>query len=138
MPTRIVPFWARLSVRLTAAVTAITAATIGSFALVATRANESQLMDQVVRGAALFSETIQSSTYHDMLEDRRSDAYRIMDTIGRQEGIEKVRIFNKEGTIIYSPEKAEIGSMVVVGRVRGGSDIKDGEQLVVQNFKVID
>ena len=112
MPTRIVPFWARLSVRLTAVITAITAATIGSFALVATRVHERQLVDQVVRGAALFSETIKSSTYHDMLEDRRADAYRIMDTIGRQEGIEKVRIFNKEGRVTFSTDRQETGSLV--------------------------
>lgn len=112
MPTRIVPFWSRLSTRLPAVVTLITVATIGIFALVATRSHERQLVDQVVLGAALFSETIKSSTYYDMLEDRRSDAYRIMDTIGRQEGIEKVRIFNKEGRVTFSTERLEIGTLV--------------------------
>jgi hypothetical protein len=47
----------------------------------------------VKRGAALFSETIKSSTYHDMLEDRRESAYLVMDTIGHQAGIDRVRFF---------------------------------------------
>ena len=112
MPTRIVPFWGRLSVRLTAVIIVITTGTIGAFALAAARAHERQLLDQVERGAALFSETIKSSTYHDMLTDRRDDAYLIMDTIGRQEGIEKVRIFNKEGRITFSTDRHEVGTLV--------------------------
>jgi two-component system NtrC family sensor kinase len=35
-----------------------------------------------------------------------------MDTIAKQEGIEKVRIFNKEGRITFSTQRAEIGSLV--------------------------
>jgi two-component system NtrC family sensor kinase len=112
MPTRIVPFWSRLSVRMAGVITLITAVTLGAFALIATRAHERRLIDQVVRGAALFSETIKSSTYHDMLLDRRDEAYLIMDTIGRQEGIEVVRIFNKEGRITFSTDRSEIGSLV--------------------------
>ncbi len=112
MPTPFVPFWSRLSVRLTAVIIVITTGTIGAFAWAAARAHERQLLDQVERGAALFSETIKSSTYHDMLTDRRDDAYLIMDTIGRQEGIEKVRIFNKEGRITFSTDRSEIGTLV--------------------------
>lgn len=112
MPIAAIPFWNRLSVRLTAVVTVVTALTVGAFAWLAMRAHERQLIDQVVRDAALFSETIRSSTYHDMLEDRREDAYRIMDTIGRQEGIEKVRFFNKEGRVTFSTDRGEIGRLV--------------------------
>jgi two-component system NtrC family sensor kinase len=112
MPISTIPFWNRLSVRLTAVVTVVTAATIGLFAWLAVRAHERQLIDQVVRDAALFSETIRSSTYHDMLEDRREDAYLIVDTIGRQEGIEKVRFFNKEGRVTFSTDRGEVGRFV--------------------------
>lgn len=112
MPIATIPFWNRLSVRLTAVVTVVTAATIGLFAWLAVRAHERQLIEQVIRDAALFSETIRSSTYHDMLEDRREDAYLIVDTIGRQEGIEKVRFFNKEGRVTFSTDRAEVGRFV--------------------------
>ena len=112
MPTSTIPFWSRVSVRLTAVITVVTALTIGAFAFLAARAHERQLIDQVIRDAALFSETIKSSTYHDMLEDRRDDAYRIMDTIGQQEGIERVRFFNKEGRVTFSTDRAETGQFV--------------------------
>ncbi len=112
MPIATIPFWNRLSVRLTAVVTVVTAVTIGVFTWLAVRAHERQLIEQVIRDAALFSETIRSSTYHDMLEDRREDAYLIMDTIGRQEGIEKVRFFNKEGRVTFSTDRSEVGRFV--------------------------
>ena len=112
MPTSAIPFWNRLSVRLAAVITLVTAATIGIFAWAAVRAYEHQLIDQVVRDAALFSETIKSSTYHDMLADRREDAYRIMNTIGQQQGIERVRIFNKEGRVTFSTDAQEVNTFV--------------------------
>jgi two-component system NtrC family sensor kinase len=76
------------------------------------RAQEQHLIGEVVRGAALFSETIKSSTYHDMLEDRRQSAYLVMQTIGRQEGIRQVRFFNKEGRVTFSSDRSETGAMV--------------------------
>jgi two-component system NtrC family sensor kinase len=35
-----------------------------------------------------------------------------METIGRQEGIEKVRIFNKDGKVTFSTDRAEVGTLV--------------------------
>jgi two-component system NtrC family sensor kinase len=64
------------------------------------------------QSAELFSETIKSSTWRAMLEDRREDAYTIMEVIGRQPGIERVRIFNKEGRVTFSSHPNEIGMLV--------------------------
>ena len=38
--------------------------------------------------------------------------HRAIDTIGAQEGIDKVRIFNYLGEIIYSSDREEMGAMV--------------------------
>jgi two-component system NtrC family sensor kinase len=35
-----------------------------------------------------------------------------METIGRQEGVDRVRVFNKEGVILFSTDKAEVGTTV--------------------------
>ena len=105
-------WWNRLSVRLPVVIAALTLAAIGSFVLVAVRLQRDHLTGEVVRSAALFSDTIKSSTYHFMLEDRREEVYRIMATIGRQEGVERVRIFNKDGKITFSTHREEIGSLV--------------------------
>ena len=48
-----------------------------------------------------------------MLENRKEAAYKIMETIGRQEGIEKVRVYSSEGKILFSSDNTgEVGRMV--------------------------
>jgi two-component system NtrC family sensor kinase len=47
-----------------------------------------------------------------MLLNQRESVHRIINTIGKQEGIEKVRIFNKEGEIIFSTDSLDVGKMV--------------------------
>ncbi len=105
-------WWNSLSVRLIAATSLVAVATIAGVVLLSLQVQQRSLVDEVVRGAALFSDTIKASTYHDMLEDQRDDAYLIMQTIGRQHGVEKVRIFNKEGRVTFSTDRREIGAMV--------------------------
>ncbi len=112
MPLDQVPFRRRLSVRLTTAMVSVVGVAFAGFVLLALRAQRARLEGEAVRGAALLSDTIRASGLEHMLEDRRSDAYALMDTIGKQEGIEKVRIFNKEGRITFSTQRAEIGSLV--------------------------
>ena len=67
---------------------------------------------EVVKGAERFSDTIRLGTYHSRLDNHRSDVYRAMEEIGRQDGIEKVRIFNKDGVVLFSTDHAEIGTAV--------------------------
>ncbi|MBE3071504.1 MAG: two-component sensor histidine kinase, partial [Acidobacteria bacterium] len=102
----------RLSVKLTAVIALATLVLVGAFVVVGLRTQQRYLTDEVVRGAARFSETIQASTYHSMLADRRADAYQAMDTIGRLDGIEKVRMMNKEGRITFSTDRQEEGRFV--------------------------
>ncbi len=71
-----------------------------------------QLLNEVIRGATQFSDTVIKSTKFDMLRNQRSNVYRIINYIGMQPGISKVRIFNKEGYIMVSTDPAEIGKFV--------------------------
>jgi len=112
MPFSSIRWWNRLSVQLTAVIALGTLTIVGTAAALFLQAQERHLVNEVVRGAALFSETIKSSTYHDMLADRRESAYLVMDTIGHQSGIDRVRFFNKEGRVTFSTERSEIGAMV--------------------------
>jgi two-component system NtrC family sensor kinase len=73
---------------------------------------EKQLNDMVLKTASQLSETIKKSIQSDMLLNRKEHAYKIMETIGRQEGIEKVRIYSKEGRILFSSDHREIEGMV--------------------------
>jgi two-component system NtrC family sensor kinase len=47
-----------------------------------------------------------------MLADQRAAAYETMNTIGHLEGIEKVRMMNKEGRITFSTDRSEVGQFV--------------------------
>jgi two-component system NtrC family sensor kinase len=66
----------------------------------------------VLRTASQLSETIKKSIQNDMLENRKEAAYKIMETIGQQKGIEKVRIYSFEGKILFSSDRSEVGGMV--------------------------
>src|SRR4030067_2993304 len=70
------------------------------------------LDETILNNATQLSETIRKSIQYDMLGDRQEHAYRIMETIAEQEGIEKVRIYGSEGTILFSTDKGERGTLV--------------------------
>jgi two-component system NtrC family sensor kinase len=107
-----IAWWNRLSVKFPALLVVVSILVLGTFVVIAVRVQRAHLTTEVVRSADLFSETIRSSTYHFMLEDRRSEVYRIMETIGRQSGVDRVRIFNKDGQITFSTNRVEIGGYV--------------------------
>ncbi|MCJ7581452.1 MAG: ATP-binding protein [Candidatus Aminicenantes bacterium] len=94
------------------AVGIVTIAIVGIFSYFLTKSNQRTFILKVEHYANQLSEMIKSSTKSDMLFYRRERVHEIIDTIGQQEGIEKVRIFNKEGIIIYSSDKPVIGTMV--------------------------
>jgi len=87
----------------------VIAAGIGGLSVLVVNAHRAALLDQLTRGADQLSETIASTTYYDMLENRRPAVHREIVTIGRQKGIEKVRLFNALGTIMFSSDEGEIG-----------------------------
>lgn len=53
------------------------------------------------------SELIRASTHKSMLANFKEDTYHIIDKIAEQKGIEKIRIYNKQGTIVFSTSKEE-------------------------------
>ncbi len=76
------------------------------------KAQEKQFIGQVMQGAGQLTDTIRRATRYDMLLNHRDALYNIIETVGRQEGIERVRIFNKEGKITFSSDKKEIDRLV--------------------------
>jgi two-component system NtrC family sensor kinase len=84
----------------------------GALAYVYLRIQKEDLNLTVLRNASQLSETIKKSVQNDMFENRKEAAYKIMNTVGQQEGIEKVRIYSSEGKILFSTDKNEVGRMV--------------------------
>ncbi len=89
-----------------------TLAVNGFFAFLYLDVQARHLDEMILRNATQLSETIRKSIQYDMLVNRKENAYRIMETIAEQEGIEKVRIYGSEGAILFSTDKSERGTMV--------------------------
>jgi len=107
------PSWYRsLSLKLILWVGAITVIVIGVFAYANLHSQQKQLMDEAIVGAKQLSATLTRSLRFDMLHNYREALYNAIETIGAQEGIEKIRIFNKVGAIMFSSDKEEMGQLV--------------------------
>jgi two-component system NtrC family sensor kinase len=106
-----IPWRQRLSTKIFAMIGAVALATGGAFFL-AEVAVQRHLLSQVVAESDLLSQTIRNALYRAMLHDRRADAYLMMQDIGRQQGIEMVRMMDQDGRITFSTESGEAGKLV--------------------------
>ena len=105
--------WYRsLGFQLICTVSAIAILVIGIYATVNISTQRNQLIQQVIQSTNMVSDTIKRSMRYDMLKYQPERLHRAIDTIGGQEGIDKVRIFNYLGEIIYSSQRKEMGAMV--------------------------
>ena len=104
------PWPRRIGTRLTALVAFTTLGTFTLAVLLALDAQERYLIAEAVDGATLFGDSVVRATYDQMLRARKDEAYRVMSEIGGLERIEKVRLFNKEGKVTFSTNRAEIGT----------------------------
>ncbi len=109
---RPLPWHSRLGVRVAAAVAAATATVLLVVAAAGLQAAREHLQAEVVRGAALLSDTLKWSSRQHMLDDRRADAYAMMRTVAGQAGMEHVRVFDKRGRITFSTHAGETGTDV--------------------------
>jgi two-component system NtrC family sensor kinase len=82
------------------------------FTSLVVRNNRAELMQQAISHAAQLSEVITKSTRFAMLQNQPSYVDKIIQDVGAQDDIDRVRILSKNGTIIHSSEAIEIGRQV--------------------------
>jgi two-component system NtrC family sensor kinase len=99
----------RIGLQFVAVVGVVTATAIGLLALLTLRTHRREMVAQLTRSTDLLSETVRRSTENYMLENRRDPLRRQIEAIGREERIERVRVFNKEGRIVFSSDAGEVG-----------------------------
>jgi len=58
------------------------------------------------------SDLIKKSTRYGMLLNRRQDVHEIIKTLGTERGVNDIRIYNKQGIIIFSTDSSEISKKV--------------------------
>ncbi|MBK8597272.1 MAG: HAMP domain-containing protein [Holophagales bacterium] len=92
----------RLSQKLILSLTVVVTLVVVANGIFAVRSAETQLQASMLQGAEQLSGAIASATWHAMLADNRESAYQVMQTIAAKQGIRSVRIFNKEGRVMFS------------------------------------
>ena len=82
------------------------------FTLLVIHYQRNQLLEEAVSHVTQLSEVISKSTRYAMLQNQPDYVFRIVQDVGNQENIEKVRILSKDGRIIHSTFLPEIGQKV--------------------------
>ncbi|MCK8602024.1 sensor histidine kinase [Desulfoferrobacter suflitae] len=85
---------------------------ISAYTYFSIKSQREYLTEEVIRSVNLLSDTIKLSARKDMLLYSPSRLHQLVDTFGTQPALEKVRIFNYVGEIIYSSDKSEMGMLV--------------------------
>ncbi len=68
--------------------------------------------EMVFQSADRASDIIWRSIRYSMLRNEREEVFHIINTIGHEAGIGRIRIFNGEGQITFSTDPSEVGSLV--------------------------
>jgi two-component system NtrC family sensor kinase len=71
------------------------------------RSQQKQLVETMILGADQLSRGITGATWHAMLDDDRRAAYEIMRVIADKQGVDRIRMFNREGRLVFSTDSRE-------------------------------
>jgi two-component system NtrC family sensor kinase len=82
------------------------------FTFMVVRDTREELLQQAIGHAAQLSEVITQSTRFAMVQNKPSYVDEIIQDVGAQNDIDRVRILSKNGEVIHSSEENEIGTLV--------------------------
>jgi two-component system NtrC family sensor kinase len=71
------------------------------------RLQKARLVEAMILGADQLSRSITSATWHAMRDDDRKAAYEMMHVIADKHGVDRIRMFNREGRLVYSTDDRE-------------------------------
>ena len=71
------------------------------------RRQKERLVEAMILGADQLSRSITSATWHAMLDDDRKAAYEMMRVIADKHGVDRIRMFNREGRLVFSTDGQE-------------------------------
>ncbi|QXE89354.1 sensor histidine kinase [Geomonas subterranea] len=86
--------------------------TMALFAYLNLRSLKGLLLQEAISEADRITETIIRTTHNQMLRDDRPLFYKTIEEIGNQQGVERIRLINKTGRIIFSTDDAETGTVL--------------------------
>ncbi len=112
---RLPPIRLGLAAKLAICVVASTAGFFAIFGYINLRVERRQSEDLIVQAADRITDVILRSTHYEMLHNDREALHNIIQELGSEPGIQRIRIFNKEGRITISTDPAEVNTVVDKG-----------------------
>uniref|UniRef100_C6E0C6 histidine kinase n=1 Tax=Geobacter sp. (strain M21) TaxID=443144 RepID=C6E0C6_GEOSM len=114
--------------KLAIATSLVLLSTMALFAYLNFRSLHGLLLQEAITEADSISETILSTTHNQMLRDDRPLFYKTLEEMGRQQRVERIRLINKTGRVIFSTVDAETGFLLkkdaeVCAVCHGGSQL---------------
>ena len=106
--------WNRLSLRLIVSISIILICILAVYTYILINDLDEHLTNNSFKHAYNISEVIKKSTRYSMLLNRREDVHQIIKTIGTEEDVRGIRIYNKQGDIIFSTDSSELNKKVDV------------------------
>lgn len=82
------------------------------FAHVTSSAMQRFYLEEAVKDAETLSETIIRTTHHSMIENDLKSVYQMIQEVGKQKGVDHVRLVNKDGVITFSTIPEEINTRI--------------------------
>jgi two-component system, NtrC family, sensor kinase len=104
----------KLSIRLIITVSIILVCILSVYTYLNIKYLDSYLTGLKYQTANNISDLIKKSTRYSMLLNRREDVYEIIKTVGTETGVKGIRIYNKQGKIIFSTDSTEVNKTVDV------------------------
>jgi two-component system NtrC family sensor kinase len=103
-----IPARHRLSTKLLGMTAVLAAAALAGIA-VAERRMQADLVRQLEGSTALLAEAIQTAAEESMLDARPAHGYATLERVARLEGVERIRVVDKAGRIVFSTSAADAG-----------------------------
>jgi len=101
-----------LAAKLALSVIASTAAFFALFGIINLRSEQHFSQDLVEQSANRITDLIVRSTHYQMLHNDRDALLNMIHELGTEQGIQRIRILNKDGLIVYSTDSKELGTPV--------------------------
>jgi len=71
-----------------------------------------QIVEEMIHGTDNVAQTLLLSISNEMVDDNSEGVQEVIEAVATHPGVERIRLFNKEGKISYSSRPDEIGNMV--------------------------
>jgi two-component system NtrC family sensor kinase len=101
-----------LAAKLAICVIASTAAFFALFGYLNLRMERTHSEELIRQSAYRVADVILRSTHYEMLHNDRAGLHNVIQELGTETGIRRIRLFNKEGRITYSTDAAEVNTVV--------------------------